>query len=396
MSEYQYYEFVAIDRPLTAGQQSEVRSLSTRAHITATKFTNDYQWGNFRGDPARMMERYYDAHVYVTNWGTNQLMLRVPTKLLDATTVQPYLCDEKVEAWATSNHLILDFHSEDDSADLDTDPEGWLSALLGVRAELASGDLRPLYLAWLAAIGTWEHDEEAFDGDFEAEPEPPVPAGLGSLTAAQQALADFLRLDTDLIKTAAANSPERTTPRTHSRQLARWVEGLPEKERNALLVRVANGEPGQVHLELLRRFHSEIDTDSVRDTTRRTVADLLDAAAAIRQERERHAAAKQAEARARRERGAAQAREEHLQALTGEQETAWERVATMIASRKPAEYDAAVALLTDLKIVHERTGRLADFTRRLTGLRQEHLRKPSLISRLDGAGLKTPRNPPTR
>jgi hypothetical protein len=31
VSEYQYYEFAAIDRPLTAREQSELRSLSTRA-----------------------------------------------------------------------------------------------------------------------------------------------------------------------------------------------------------------------------------------------------------------------------------------------------------------------------------------------------------------------------
>jgi len=31
MSEYQYYEFLAIDRPLTADEMAELRALSTRA-----------------------------------------------------------------------------------------------------------------------------------------------------------------------------------------------------------------------------------------------------------------------------------------------------------------------------------------------------------------------------
>jgi DNA-binding MarR family transcriptional regulator len=35
MSEYQYYEFLAVDRPLTAAEQAEVRQLSARARITA-------------------------------------------------------------------------------------------------------------------------------------------------------------------------------------------------------------------------------------------------------------------------------------------------------------------------------------------------------------------------
>ncbi len=50
MSEYQYYEFQAIDRPLTAKEMSELRSYSTRARITPTSFVNDYSWGSFKGD----------------------------------------------------------------------------------------------------------------------------------------------------------------------------------------------------------------------------------------------------------------------------------------------------------------------------------------------------------
>ncbi|MDN3351358.1 hypothetical protein [Actinomadura sp. DC4] len=51
MSENQYYEFRAIDRPLHERQRAEPRALSTRAQITATSFVNEYHWGDFRGDP---------------------------------------------------------------------------------------------------------------------------------------------------------------------------------------------------------------------------------------------------------------------------------------------------------------------------------------------------------
>ena len=78
VSEYQYYEFLAVDRPLDDAEQAEVRSLSTRARITATSFVNEYHWGDFNGDPNRLMERYYDAHLYVANWGTHRVMFRLP------------------------------------------------------------------------------------------------------------------------------------------------------------------------------------------------------------------------------------------------------------------------------------------------------------------------------
>jgi hypothetical protein len=69
MSEYQYYEFLALDRPLTEKQRAELRSISTRAEITASRFVNEYQWGDLKGDPRAMVERYFDAFLYLANWG---------------------------------------------------------------------------------------------------------------------------------------------------------------------------------------------------------------------------------------------------------------------------------------------------------------------------------------
>ena len=48
MSEYQYLEFQAIDRPLTKNQMTELRSYSTRARITRASFVNEYSWGKTR------------------------------------------------------------------------------------------------------------------------------------------------------------------------------------------------------------------------------------------------------------------------------------------------------------------------------------------------------------
>jgi len=53
MSEYQYYEFLALDRPLTEKQRAELRSISTRAEITATRFVNEYQWAISRATRGR-------------------------------------------------------------------------------------------------------------------------------------------------------------------------------------------------------------------------------------------------------------------------------------------------------------------------------------------------------
>ncbi|MFD2466288.1 hypothetical protein [Amycolatopsis silviterrae] len=209
MSEYQYYEFLAIDRALDDREQRAVRSLSTRAEISSTSFVNEYHWGDFKGDPRQLMERYYDAHLYLANWGTHRVMFRLPRALLDPDVLKDYCVGELASAWVADEFVVLDLISEDDGgeSDFDDDPENLLPEIVGVRAELAAGDLRPLYLAWLASYGAWERDEDVFDRDADNDPEPPVPPGLGTLTAAQRTLADFLRLDDDLLAIAAQASP---------------------------------------------------------------------------------------------------------------------------------------------------------------------------------------------
>lgn len=209
MSEYQYYEFLAVDRPLTAAEQAEVRQLSSRATITATSFTNEYHWGDFQGSPEEMMQRYYDAHLYLANFGSRRIMLRLPRRLLRPDTAGQYCVDGQVSISTTREFVILDLASENEPGDGAEDAEYPLSVIAGVRSELAAGDLRPLYLAWLAAYGGWERGQGYFDEADEDTAEPPVPAGLGSLSAPQRGLADFLRLDPDLLEVAAAASPAR-------------------------------------------------------------------------------------------------------------------------------------------------------------------------------------------
>ena len=67
MSEYQYYDFRAMDRALTRAEMAELRSISTRAVITSTSFTNHYPRGDLQANPLKILETYFDAFVYVAN-----------------------------------------------------------------------------------------------------------------------------------------------------------------------------------------------------------------------------------------------------------------------------------------------------------------------------------------
>ena len=117
MSEYRYYEFLALDRPLDGSQFAELRSLPTRAEISATRFANEYHWGDFKGDPRTMMERFFHAFLYLANWGTRRLMFRLPREALDTETADPYCYTDAASLLETEDHVIISLFADRDPDD---------------------------------------------------------------------------------------------------------------------------------------------------------------------------------------------------------------------------------------------------------------------------------------
>ena len=205
MSEYQYYEFRTIDRPLSQDEMGELRELSTCAEITSTSFTNTYNYGDFRGRPEKLMDRYFDAFVYVANWGTHRFMLRIPGRFLDVEVASEYSAEQAVVIEAKNEHVVIEFQSQEEGGEW-AQGEPWMASLIGVRAELMRGDLRALYIGWLSSLRN-RFGYDADDWDEEAdELEPPVPPGLAKLSAPLNELADFLRVEDVLIEVAAEGS----------------------------------------------------------------------------------------------------------------------------------------------------------------------------------------------
>lgn len=270
MSEYQYYEFLAIDRPLTRKQMAELRACSTRARITATGFVNEYDWGDFKGDEDAWMERYFDAFLYVANWGTNILMLRLPVAALPAKTAKAYCGSGAASVRVKAGNTILTFRSEDESGDEEVTGAGLLATLVSLRADLMNGDLRALYLAWLLGVQEGRVEDDQI--------EPPVPAGLGRLTGPLDAFVEFLRLDEGLVAAAAQQSARLGTSRIAKSAVAKWVRGLLAKEKDRLLMRVVGEDAQSVAIEMRRAMRDAGSRRaSVVDGERRSARALLGA-----------------------------------------------------------------------------------------------------------------------
>jgi len=381
MSEYQYYEFQAMDRPLGSKQMGELRRISSRAEITPHSFVNVYNYGDFHGDPAKLVARYFDAFLYLANWGTHWLMLRVPSKLLAPEVAAAYDAGHCLSSREQRGNHILSFRSEDEEDYEWAEGDGWLASIVPLRAELMRGDLRALYLGWLLAAQMEEVDEDTV--------EPPVPPGLGDLDVPLVRLAEFLRIDTDLVAAAAECSIARQNVSLSKRELERWITKLPAKERNTLLAELLTSDDPHLVSEIRQRAIGEVRGAPPQPTaSRRTAAELLDRARELGEARRKKEAAQRAREKARQERRAAAKRKKHLESLVGQEVRLWAEVHELIGTRLPKSYDKAVSLLRDLHdLARMQDGDPEVFAERMTALQAEHRRKKTLLERFEKAKL---------
>jgi len=379
MSEYQYYEFTAIDKPLNEKEMQSLRNISSRAQITPTSFVNEYHWGDFKGNPLKLVEKYFDAFLYVANWGTRWLMLKVPRNLVAVDLVKQYCPGDSAVIHEKGDHVILEFTSETEDYEWE-EGEGWLSSLISLRADILNSDYRSLYLAWLFCAQMEEIEDD--------ESEPPVPPNLAELNAPLKSFVDFMRIDTDLIAVASEHSVSEDR-QTDPKALKTWIHNLPASEKDDILFRLVKAPSPHLGTEIMHRFQQTGSTtaNSKTDNQLRSVKDLISRAEQYAEERKRRAAEKKARAQARKKRERALAREKYIESLAGREDNIWKKVAEFIDSKQPAKYDEAVKLLVDLRDLNKKTGTEKAFNRKYKTICENHHRKVSFLNRLQKAGL---------
>jgi len=380
MSDYQYYEFLTVDKPLNEKDMAALRNISTRAQITPTSFVNEYNYGDFKGNPKKLVEKYFDAFLYVANWGTRWLMLKVPRNVVDVDLVTQYCIGESAVIHEKGDHLIFEFTSETEDYEWE-EGEGWLSSLISLRSDIIHGDYRSLYLAWLFSAQMEEMERD--------ELEPPVPPNLGDLNGPLNSFVDFLRIDTDLIAVAAENSifeDRQADPKA----LKNWIRNLPESEKNDILLRLIEAPSPHLGTELMQRFQQTLSGKDASSSARelRTVEHLLTAAETYAEDRKRKIAKQTAKDWKQKKRAEAIAREKYLDSLVGSEKKIWIKIENLIDTRQTAKYDEAVKLLIDLRDLGKKTNQINIFNEKLKKITDKHIRKSSFIGRLKKAGLE--------
>jgi hypothetical protein len=372
MSEYQRYEFMTIDRPLTRVQLDAVNALSSHIEASSTHALIEYHYGDFKHDPIDVLHKYFDAFLYWANWGSPQLAFRFPHGILPVDLIDGYDLDDFVTFTLYRDFDILDIEFGEMEA-----PDEWidyeLGSLIALRDELMEGDLRALYIVWLAGqqmIEGYNEEEDDEEEDDEISV-PPVPPAFGTLTAAQQALAELLRVPHELLVATARHS--KAVVSSTGDDFTAWVKLLPPDRQNDYLVRLAYNEPGLNRL-LVRELR-ELGQDKTRVTPPTgehvTYSRLLAESKAIKAQLEREKREQEQLARQR-----------HLQDIHDHQDDYWHQVDLAVARSTGQGYDEAVRVLIELREAAEQFKETREFQERFHTWVRAHLRRPAFVKRL--------------
>jgi hypothetical protein len=276
-------------------------------------------------------------------------------------------------------------------------PDTWieydLGSLIPIRDELMEGDLRALYIVWLAAqnmIGDYDddeedEDEEYEDGDEEEEYEidvPSVPPGFGALTGAQKELAALLQVPEEMLVAAARHSSAGKVPvATNEEDIAAWVKLLPPERGNEYLVRLARNEPGLSRLFLRELRERSQDRTSATSPAGERVASatLLAESAAVKAQMEREMREQEEAARRR-----------HLQDIDEHKDTYWRQVDMAAVRGTGTGYDEAVRILVELRDAANYFKENQAFEARFRVWVQSHLRRPAFLKRLQARNFTIP------
>jgi hypothetical protein len=378
MSEYQYFEFQSLDRPLTADQHAAMRRISHQVDLTPVRAAFTYTAGSFGAEPRAVLAQHFDAMIHLTGWGDKRLMFRFPAPLLDLEQLRAYgdPLDQRVTWSVRDDYALLDIHFRRDPGAGWIEAERWLPSLTPLRADILRGDTRALYLAWLKSLTP----EDAVD----ATEEPPVPVGLRELSPQLEAFLELFEVDPYLLETASQASLETTgssqgagamLPFGMSETgLRRALEALPRYEADAYLLRVAWGEP-LADIALLRRLR-DLAGAPAAVSPRRTTMQLLSEAGEAR-DRGRAQQVRVAEAQ----------RIAELEDLASREDQAWVLVERLVSRRAARPYDEAVDLLLKLREAAAYKGRMPAFDEKLAGFCARVKGRRGLVGRMRAANL---------
>lgn len=253
MSEYQYYDFYAIDRSLSREEIAKVRTYSSRVNPSARRAIFEYNYSDFRYDEEAVLLEHFDMMLYVSNFGGRRLMMKFPKDLVSYETLKEYDIDvaydyiQEIKVSQKGSYVLIALHHSIEEGDW-VEGEGMLDDMLPIRNQILNGDYRALMLGWLHLVNI---NPEITDNKTT----PPIPPNLKELDYSLESFTNFWEIDLDLI--AAASAYSQSEKLNSDEELLAQIPRLSNQEKDQYLAALLNNDTkGQYELrKRLRELH---------------------------------------------------------------------------------------------------------------------------------------------
>ena len=362
MSEYQYIEFRAVDRPLTDKELAYAEKQSSRAEISRRKFTNEYNYSSFRGNVDGLLRRGYDIFLEYSNYGNRTIKFRLPFGLPFDRRLTKQFLDKHLLRWDSDSKGkggILTMQPYLEMPDQVWEFDNYLEQAIALRNLLVTGDIRALYLCWLFVAADENYGwEEAI--------EPPVPVGLEQIENEFAELFLFFDLDPMVVRAAAESSATGTKANkalpnianlpTLKDRVSTWTKSLSATDARNIVSRFLAEDETSVKAELLAKLPGSDGTVSWPTVKRnRSFKELVEASDELRKE-QNVKDKKKAATKAKREAAKQQKKREERMAEMIQDPQKWLKESeSLVEARGTQNYERAAETLSDMQQALENT-----------------------------------------
>lgn len=292
MSEFQYYEFISIDKPLSKEEQNKMSAFSKRGKVTSRSAKYTYSYSSLEGKEEELVFQHFDAFLYWANWGERKIFFRFPKDLIDKKAIIPFTFSNCIEIKSNATHILLiieeNWEGEAFENWFDEESAATENMLINIRNAIMEGDYRALYLAWLhfhaptyqknsyMDFEEYYEDEEDEEGNTASTwqqrvKEPFLPNGLLQLTEDLQEWIAFFEMDKDWVNAAAKDS--KPLEKNELDVLAK-IKALSDAEKNDFLLRLAQNEANLATLFLKKLTGTNKKSPFEGNNISRTIAEI--------------------------------------------------------------------------------------------------------------------------
>ena len=189
MSEYLYYEFCKLDKPISKECRDEMKALSKRAKLNTHGVQYTYNYGDFSGNKVELLAKYFDVFFHNTNFGDLVLMFRYDPVEINFEVIKPHLLRYVVDYKQINGQIIITLTVNNQNGGFDgwLEGEDLLAELLPLYDELKNGNDQILQIFHTIHLIYNEDNPTLINGMIDCIKKP--------LSPAQQALLSTIDLD---------------------------------------------------------------------------------------------------------------------------------------------------------------------------------------------------------